>query len=301
MTSAAVPTAALPIRARPGVARLVPAAIAAVAFIILFAKPAALLARDWWTNPEAGHGLLLAPVSIWLAWRIGVGPRARSQLGLGTGILALAVVLRAVSELAAELFAMRLSMLMALAGLVVFYWGWRQVLAWWLPFLLLVLAVPLPEMVTSALALPLQFRASRLGAALLEWRHVPVRLSGNVLDIPGYQLFVTEACSGLRSLSALLSLAVLTAGLWLRYPIMRCLLLLVAVPVAVLINGVRVFLTGFLVYFVSPKLGQGFMHLTEGWLLFLVSLAAVGVATGLFALIERGIGAYRERRTDGPR
>jgi exosortase len=240
-------------------------------------------------------------VAVGLARRIGIRSGARPEVRLGTAVLIGATLLRVISELAAELFTMRLSLVLALAGLVIFYWGGRQVLVWWLPFLLLVLAVPLPELVTSSLALPLQFRASRLGAALLEWRHVPVRLSGNVLEVPGYRLFVTEACSGLRSLTALLSLAVLTAGLWLRYPIMRCLLLLVAVPVAVLINGVRVFLTGFLVYFVSPKLGQGFMHLTEGWLLFLVSLAAVGVATGLFALIERGIGAYRERRTDGPR
>ena len=131
-------------------------------------------------------------------------------------------------------------------------------------------------MITQALALPLQFKASQMGAALLKMREVPVRLTGNVIRIPGNELFVTEACSGLRSLTALLALAVLLGGLVLRSPITRFFLVLLAIPIAVVINGVRVFLTGFLVYFVDPALGQGFMHITEGWLLFLVSLTCMG-------------------------
>jgi len=264
-----------------------PYLVTAVIFAILFAKPMAMLATDWWTNPEAGHGLLLLPVSIWLAWRTGIRATAHPNFGLGMGILGAAVLLRAVSELAAERYTMRISMVIALVALVILYWGIKQVQAWWLPFLLLALAVPLPELITSSLALPLQFRASRLGAAILEWRQVPVRLSGNILDIPGHRLFVTEACSGLRSLTALLSVSLLTAGLWLKAPIMRILLVATAVPVAILINGVRVFLTGFLVYFVDPKLGEGFLHLTEGWLLFLVSLLLISGVTLVFRLVER--------------
>jgi exosortase/archaeosortase family protein len=57
------------------------------------------------------------------------------------------------------------------------------------------------------------------------------------------------------------------------------------VPLAILINGVRVFLTGFLVYFVSPEFGEGFMHITEGWVLFLVSFGILG---GVTWLLERG-------------
>jgi exosortase len=268
-------------------AALFPHVLTAVSFAVLFAKPTTSLIQDWWTNPEAGHGLLLFPVALWLAWRTGIRAVAKPSFWLGVGILAAAVVLRVVSDLAAERYTMRMSMVLALAGLVILYWGVKQLIAWWLPFLIIVLSVPLPELVTSAMALPLQFRASRLGAALLEWRHVPVHLSGNILDIPGHRLFVTEACSGLRSLTALLSVSVLTGGLWLRSPIMRGLLVAAAIPVAILINGVRVFLTGFLVYFVDPKLGQGFMHVTEGWLLFLVSLLCVAGVTLLFSLLER--------------
>lgn len=249
-----------------------------VAFVVLFWRPAMLLGRDWWNDPESGHGLLLAPVSIWLVWKAGLLKDTKPSVLLGTLLLLGAVLIRGASELAAELFTMRMSMVMALGGLVVYYWGLKQALAWWLPFTLVILSVPLPELIRQAIALPLQFVASQMGAALLEWRQIPVRLSGNIIDIPGHRLFVAEACSGLRSMTALLALGVLMGGLWLKHPLSRIMLLLIAIPIAIAINGVRVFLTGFLVFFVDPKMGEGFMHLTEGWLLFLVSFACVGAA-----------------------
>jgi exosortase/archaeosortase family protein len=69
---------------------------------------------------------------------------------------------------------------------------------------------------------------------------------------------------------------VLVGGLWLRTPLARLLVLALTIPVAILVNAIRVFLTGFLVYFVDPKLGEGFLHLTEGWLLFVVAFTVLG-------------------------
>ncbi|HSQ32974.1 MAG TPA: exosortase/archaeosortase family protein [Gemmatimonadaceae bacterium] len=266
---------------------LIAVLVTAVAFAILFAKPATLLAHDWWTSPEAGHGLLLAPVAIWLAWRSGIAPGARPNRAAGIALLVIAVIVRCAAGLAAELFTMRGSMVLALAGLTAYQFGFRQVLRWWLPFALICLSIPLPELITQALALPLQFKASQMGAAMLEMRNVPVRLAGNVIHIPGRELFVTEACSGLRSLTALISMAVLMGALVLRTPAARVALLLLAIPIAVVINGVRVFLTGFLVYFVDPAMGEGFMHKTEGWLLFLVSMVVLGTIAWLGSQIER--------------
>lgn len=256
---------------------LLPLLAIAATFIPLFLKPAILLGLDWWNDPEAGHGLLLAPAAIWLIWRDGLRSDTKPGRALGLLVVAGAVLLRLASELAAEMFTMRFSLIAALVGLVIFFWGVRQVLAWWLPVTLLVLAIPLPELIRSTIAMPLQFQASELGAALLQWRDVPVHLSGNIIQLPGHRLFVTEACSGLRSLTALLSLSFLIGGLWMKKPLTRTALIVGAIPIAVLINGIRVFMTGFLVYFVDPSLGEGFMHLTEGWLLFVVSFALVGM------------------------
>ena len=266
-----------------------PFLVTTLAFAVLFAQPINLLVRDWWSVPEAGHGLLLAPVAIWLAWRAGIRADAAPNRLLGVGLLVFAVLVRAAAGLAAELFTMRASIVMALAGVTVYQFGYRQLIRWWLPFVLLSLSIPLPELVTQTLALPLQFKASRMGAALLEMRNVPVRLSGNVIQLPGRQLFVTEACSGLRSLTALISMAVLIGALALRYPLSRIALLLLAIPIAIVINGIRVFLTGFLVYFVNPSLGEGFMHITEGWLLFLVSMSLLAVTAWMGGFLERHV------------
>lgn len=246
-----------------------------------------MLFHDWWNNPEAGHGLLLAPLALYLAWKHGLRSDAKAQPLLGISVLLMAVLSRYVAGLAVEWFTMRMSMMLALAGLVVFWYGVRQLVHWWLPSVLLLLSVPLPEVVLGSLALPLQFKASQMGAALLEWRHVPVYLSGNVIQLPGRSLFVTEACSGLRSLTSLISLGVLIGGMWLRYPVTRVLLVALSVPVAMLLNGIRVFLTGFLVFFVDPKLGEGFMHMTEGWIIFVAAFGILGGIAWMLVQLEQ--------------
>lgn len=259
---------------------------AAACFLLLFLHPFRLLLADWWNDPDAGHGLLLAPVALWLGWQRGLLPSAPARV---SGLLAIVtgVLLRYLSGLAAELFTMRVSMLLAGVGLVLFFRGWRQVLHWWLPILLLGLSIPIPAVLTTSLALPLQLMASKWGAALLQARHVPVVLAGNIIRLPGRDLFVTEACSGLRSLTALLALGVLVGGLWLRHPLSRILLVALAIPVAMAVNAFRVFLTGFLVHWVDPALGEGFMHLSEGWLLFVIAFLILGGFTWAVGAVER--------------
>jgi exosortase len=270
--------------------------LAGLAFVLLFWTPGVTLARDWWNDPEASHGLLLGPLALVMIGRKGFAPDATPRPLLGLLMLVGAVLLRFASAMAVELYTMRMSMFMAAAALVVAHRGPRQLVHWWLPASLLVLSVPLPQMVLGKLALPLQLQASAIGARLLEMRSIPVLLAGNIIHLPGRSLFVAEACSGLRSLTALLSLGVLMAGLFLRRGWTRAAIVLLTIPLAVVVNGIRVFLTGFLVYFVSPDLGSGFMHYTEGWVLFMVSFFIVGGATWLLTAVE-GLGRGRARQS----
>lgn len=267
-------------------ARAAPLAVSLLGFAVLFADPLRTLWRDWWNNPDAGHGLLLVPVAGWLAWRAGFVAR-RPQAWLGALVLAGAVLLRWASGLAAELFTMRFAAWLALVGLVLFAAGWRQLRHWWLPFTLLLLAIPLPGVLTNALAIPLQFRASELGTALIAWRDIPVHTTGNVILIPGQRLFVAEACSGLRSLTALLSLGVMVGGIYLRSWTGRGLLLALTIPIAIVVNSVRIFLTAFLMHFVDPRLGTGFMHTSEGWALFVGALGLVALVAVVIRFAEQ--------------
>jgi exosortase len=262
-------------------------AATAIVFAVLFAQPFSNTALTWWNDPEAGHGLLLAPLAFFLAWRRGTEADSAPGHITGIAILIVAVAIRYVAALAADAFLARSAMFLALAALVIYVWGMRQVIAWWLPATLLALSVPLPDAVLGSLALPLQLKASSLGAALLSWRGLPVQLDGNVIRLPGHDLFVTEACSGLRSLTALLSIGVLLGGVLLKSPWARVAIIALAIPVAVVLNGVRVFITGFLVVFVDPSLADGFTHITEGWLMFLVAFAILTVITWFVVRIER--------------
>lgn len=264
-----------------------PLVLALVAYAVLFADPLGTLWRDWWNNPDAGHGLLLVPVAGWLAWRTGLVTPRRPQVTLGALVLAGAIALRWASGLAAELYTMRFAAWLALVALILMASGWRQVRHWWLPLALLFLAIPLPGVLTNALAIPLQFRASALGTALIEWRDIPVQTSGNVILIPGHRLFVAEACSGLRSLTALLSLGVMVGGIYLRSWPGRVVLLALTIPIAIAVNAVRIFLTAFLMHFVDPRLGQGFMHTSEGWALFVGALGLVAIMALLIRAVER--------------
>jgi len=127
---------------------------------------------------------------------------------------------------------------------VLYLYGVRQIIRWWLPGLLILLSVPLPAVVLG----PWHCRFSSSPPSGGGAAGAPARAGApgrNVIQLPGRSLFVTEACSGLRSLTALIALGVLVAGLWLRSPWSRVLLVLLAIPVAMILNAVRVFLTGF--------------------------------------------------------
>lgn len=256
----------------------------AVAYLLLFGPTLSDLLRDWWGSGEYGHGFLLLPVALYLGWKAR-RTTADPARALGTALLLGSVVLFLLGTVAAEYFTRRVASLGAAAGLALYYRGWEQLKAWWLPFSLMLFTIPLPEVVLNSLTLPLQLMASRVAVAMLEFRHVPAALSGNIILLPGQELFVAEACSGLRSVSAILGLTLLIAGTALRRPISRVVLLLVAVPSALAANALRVFGTGFASYYMGPEVAEGLLHTAAGLAVFAVALALVGLA----ALALRGM------------
>jgi exosortase len=255
-------------------------------FVLLFGPTMLGLLGDWVGSSEYGHGFLLLPIACYLAWRSRTTDTEPSP-GLGLAILTGGVLLFLAASVAAEFFTGRIAVLMSLAGVVVYYRGWKQVHAWWLAFALVAFTIPLPEVVLNSLTLPLQLLASRIAVGLLEFRHVPVALAGNIILLPGQELFVAEACSGLRSLSALLGLTLLIGGTTLQWTSTRFVLLLLAVPAAILANALRVFGTGFAVYYVGPEVTEGTMHTVFGGLVFLLPLGLVGLLTLSFRRLER--------------
>lgn len=266
-------------------------ALSILAFAALFGPALIALVKDWVHYEDYRHGFLLLPVAAYLAWKEWKPSVQRPSPALGAMTLVSAILLFWMSSVAAEFFTMRVSALLAACGLVIYFLGPAQMRAWWLPAALLAFTIPLPSVVLNSLTLPLQLFASKLAVELLQFRFVPATLAGNIINLPGHDLFVAEACSGLRSLSALFGMTLLIGGTGLTRPLSRLLLLVLAIPCALAANALRVFATGYLVYYFGPQAAEGILHESAGIAVFLVSLAAIALLMVALRSAEKPRGA----------
>jgi exosortase len=225
---------------------------------------------DLWNDPNYSHGLIVPAVSAWLTYerrdqlRKLLPHPASSALALVLGGLALLVL----GRLAAELFLMRVSLLVLVTGLLAFICGYAYVRALALPLAFLLFMVPLPTIVLNAVTLPLQFVASEVAVTILHWLALPALREGNVIVLPNAALEVVEACSGLRSMVSLGAI---------RRTLLRALLVASSVAIAVLTNGTRISGTGVLAYYYGPSVAEGFFHGFSGWMVFVCGLALLGL------------------------
>jgi len=232
------------------------------------------LVRQWWNDPNFSHGFFVPLFSAFVIWQErsrlkGLSPRPSwwGLLFLASGLCVLIV-----GQLGAELFLSRLSLLIVLAGLIVLFLGWSFFRTLLFPWAFLFLMIPIPAIVFNKITFPLQLLASRVASTTLPWMGVPVLREGNVIILPAMALEVAEACSGIRSLMSLATLAVIYGYLMERKTSVRVLLALASVPIAVAANSLRIVGTGLLVQYWDPEKAEGFFHEFSGWLIFVVSL-----------------------------
>jgi exosortase len=271
------------------------ATVLAALVVLLYAPVFGLMARQWWEDPNWSHGFLVPAFSGFVLWRerrrwLGTG-KAGSWLGLAG--LAGAVVLLVLGTLAAELFTTRFSFVLLLASLVVYLAGWRRLRAMAFPLGYLVLMIPWPGVIYAEVTLPLQFLASRWAAAGLAAVHIPVLREGNLLILSNYTLEVAQACSGIRSLVSLVTVAAGYVYLAEKRTWMRGSLVALMVPIAVVSNAFRIFGTGVLTAEVSPRLAHGFFHEFSGWLIFVTAAVLMLAAHWILKRLAGWTGAIR--------
>jgi exosortase D (VPLPA-CTERM-specific) len=248
-------------------------AMVACGYAFLFRNVLAKLVYDWGADQNYSHGFLMAPLAAYVIWRkraeLALIPRRPSMLGLLLIVGSLLTL--AAGIIGAELFLTRLALLGTLAGAVVFVLGRRHLRELGFAFLLLALAIPIPAIIFNQITFPLQLLASRFGEAAISACRIPVLREGNVIILATTSLEVAEACSGIRSLVSLVTLAVIwgylsDSPMWLRW-----LLAASSVPIAIFANGIRVAGTGIAAHFVGPAAAEGFFHTFSGWLVFVVA------------------------------
>ena len=270
--------------------------VLAISSAIVFAYATVLrkLGLDWWTDANYSHGLLIPFVILYILWTSRERfkqQQARPSVFWGGAVVLLAVFALWAGTAGAELYTQRMSLVLMIAGVLVYFWGFQLLRLALVPLVLLVLAIPIPLIVFNKIAFPLQLFASRCAVASMRLFDISVLRSGNVIELlprgslETKKLEVVEACSGIRSLMTLVTLSVVFAYLtyprsgsgprgpwWKSYGFWRSTVLIVAaVPIAILTNALRVSGTGVLAHYYGTGVADGFFHSFSGWVIYIAA------------------------------
>lgn len=258
---------------------------------VVYWQTLARLIDAWIVDGNYSHGFIIPPLSAYFAWE------RREQLAkavlrpswLGFVIIVLSVTLLLAGLLGSELFVARVSLIGLLIGIVLFVLGWNHLRVLFFPLAFLLLMVPIPAIIFNQIAFPLQLLASQFGEYCVSTANIPVLREGNVLILANTTLEVAEACSGIRSLVSLITLAIIFGYFTDPRWGVRTALVAAAVPVAIVANGARVAGTGIAAHYYGAQAAEGFFHEFSGWVVFVVAFA-------LLLLIQRLIIKLAPRR-----
>jgi exosortase len=265
-----------------------PLATISILLVVLYYRVALKLVYDWYTIPDYSHGFLVPLFAAFLVWDkrkvLRATPVKPTWVGIPLVIFGLFVLILGVYGV--ELFTARMSFVLLLAGIIWTLLGWPMLRELRFPLLVLILAIPFPAIVFNQITFPLQLFASKIASQILPLLGVPVLLEGNVIHLPVMPLEVAEACSGIRSLMSLFTLAVFYGYFLEKTTIRRVILALASIPIAVTANVFRIVGTGLCVQYWDPDKALGFFHEFSGWVMFVVSLACLYLVHRVMRLIS---------------
>ncbi|MBM4117226.1 exosortase/archaeosortase family protein [bacterium] len=253
------------------------------AFLALYRSVLLGLVQQWLDDENYTHGLLVPPIAAFLLYRcLDRLPRvAEPSLRAALPFLLPGLALFVGGTAAAELFTLRLSMLFLFWAIVRGFYGVRSFRGLRFPLFFLVFMIPLPYVFFYRVAFPLQLLSAEASGKVLDFLGVVHVQTGNIIHLRETSLDVVTACSGLRSLLALITFAVLAAGLFPMRRALRALLVVLAVPIAMATNALRIVLTAVLVHTHGRSFLEGALHQGMGLLTF-------GIGVGLLFLIGGG-------------
>ena len=262
------------------------AVLIGILVMAVYYRVLAKLVIDWGEIPDFSHGFLVPIFAAYLVWakrkalfNIKVAPTWN-----GVAVVALGLVVLLLGVYGAELFLSRISLVILLAGLVLSFGGWQLLKELRFPLLVLILAIPIPTIVFNEITIPLQMLASKLASALLPLFGVPVLREGNIIELSAMRLEVAEACSGIRSLMSLFTLAIFYGYFLEKSSLRRAVLALASIPIAIAANAVRLLGTGLCVQYWDPDKAMGFFHEFSGFVMFLVSLGCLYISHRVMCL-----------------
>ncbi len=248
------------------------------------------LLRRWSVQEEYSHGYLIPVIAGWLLWtrRDALLANIGKPSWIGPLVILLAALLHIVGKLSSLVLLPQLAFILALIGIVLAFGGMSLLRVTFIPIAFLIFAIPLPYVVEAGLTFQLQLISSQLGVFFIRLFQIPVYLEGNVIDLGVYKLQVVEACSGLRYLYPLMSLGFLAAYLFQAPMWQRVLVFLSTIPITILMNSLRIGLVGVLVNYWGPQDADGFLHMFEGWIIFIACAGLLAAEMYVLARVVSG-------------
>ena len=274
------------------------AALCAGLLGVIYYDALALMVGIWIDDENYGHGFFVPFISLFLIWMKRDQIRALEPRGSwwGLSLIVAGLALYVIGELGTLAPLLQLSFWLVLVGLCWATLGGRIVRALSFPLLYLLTMIPLPQFLLQGLSGQLQLLSSALGVGCLQVVGVTAFREGNVIDLGPIQLQVVEACSGLRYLFPLMSLALLCAYLFQGPMWKRAVVFLSSMPIAIVLNGFRIGVIGVLVEYFGAGAADGFLHLFEGWVIFVISLAILALV--MWGLSRIGSGSKHQSFSD---
>jgi exosortase len=266
---------------------------AAVVLALAYAFNLLRLAQTWFEDENYSHGILVIPIALGILWRrLSDMPwreprEIASASWWGWASLAVVLVVRAVAYERSLQWVETATLLPAIACLTWAFGGRPLLERAWPAIVFLIFMLPLPESMNGLIALPLQRIAATGSYVFLQLSGFWVVQNGNVLNVStphgNEPLDVALACSGLKML---MTLAAIVTATVLLVPMPRwkqILLLISAVPIALVSNVSRIVATGWCYYYIKGETGRHWAHDISGWMMMPLALSLVWLELGVLS------------------
>jgi exosortase len=274
----------------PAFRPFLPLLVALAVLLALYLPFLQTLVADWEVNEDYSHGYFIPFISLFMIYwvRDELATRTVRPINSGVLLIALGLAMLVIAKIGSEYFLQRVSLIVALLGLVLFFLGrdYFRTLKW--PVLYLIFMVPLPAIIWNKIAFPLQLFGSYLTEHVIRLLGMPVFREGNVLHLAETTLEVVAACSGLRSLVTMFALAGLLIWMSSLPRGRKWLLFLTAAPAAIIANIIRLTTTAILASIYGSDFAQGFLHDFSGFLTFGIGLAMLLLASKVLEMVKVG-------------